>query len=147
MFFRMNRIIKYSLLSILGFGVSGAILGYVHTTENNWLWLLGFTAIGIIMGVTLGFILGSRKTAQKLAKFGAIAGVLGSFFISTSDYDLWLKITIIGVVAGIVFGVAVALLEKGDKKSNGKELYCDDCKSKIGKNDSYCSKCGVEFEQ
>lgn len=146
MFSKMNRIIKYSLLGILGFGIGGAILGYVHTTENSWLWLLGFTAIGVVVSIALGFILGGRKTAQKLAIFGAIAGVLGGFFVSTSGYEPWLQMTIVGIVVGIVLGIAFAILETGDNKSTGKELYCSDCNSKIGKNDNYCSNCGLEFE-
>ena len=146
MFFKINRIIKFSLLGIVGFGVSGAILGYIHTTENSWLWLLGFAAIGIAGGITLGFILGGRKTAKNLAMFGAIAGVLGGFLISNSSYEPWLQMTIIGIVIGIVIGIAFALLEAGDMKSTGKELYCSECKRKIGKNDNYCSNCGLEFE-
>jgi uncharacterized membrane protein YccC len=146
MFSKMNRIIKFSLLGMVGFGISGAILGYIHTTEDGWLRILGFTAIGVAGGVTLGFILGGRKTAQNLAMFGAIAGVLCGFFVSSSDYELWLQMTIIGVVVGIVLGVAFALLEMGDKRSTGKELYCSECGSKIGKNDNYCPNCGVKFE-
>jgi uncharacterized membrane protein YeaQ/YmgE (transglycosylase-associated protein family) len=146
MFSKMSRIIKFSLLGTVGFGISGAILGYIHTTENNWLWLLGFALIGVTGGVTLGFILGGRKTAQNLAMFGAIAGVLGGFFVSSSDYEPWLQMTIIGIVVGIVLGVAFALLKMGDKKSTGKELYCGECDGKIGKNDNYCPNCGVGFE-
>lgn len=146
MFSKMNRIIKFSLLGIVGFGIGGAILGYIHTTENSWLWLLGIAGIGVTGGATLGFILGGRKTAKNLAMFGAIAGVLGGFFVSNSDYEPWLQMTIIGIVFGIVLGVAFALLEKGDKKSTGKELYCGECNGKIGKKDKYCPNCGVEFE-
>ena len=146
MFSRLNRLIKFSLLGIVGFGIGGAILGYIHTTENSWLWLLGFAAIGVAGGVTLGFILGGRKTALNLAMFGAIAGVLGGFFVSNSDYEPWLQMTIIGIVVGIVFGIAFAILETGDKRSTGKELYCSECNSKIGKNDNYCPNCGLKFE-
>ena len=39
-----------------------------------------------------------------------------------------------------------ALLEKGDNKSTGKELYCGECDGKIDKNNKYCPDCGVEFE-
>jgi len=146
MFSKMNRLVKYSLLGIVGFGIGGAILGYIHTTENSWLWLLGFTAIGVVVGATLGFILGGRKAARKLAMFGAIAGVLGGFFVSSSDYEPWLQMTVIGIVIGMVLGIAFALLETGDKKSTGKELYCGECDGKISKNDNYCPNCGAEFE-
>jgi len=146
MFYKMNRIIRFSLLGIVGFGISGAILGYIHTTDDSWLWLLGFAAIGITGGVTLGFILGGRKTAQNLAMFGAIAGVLGGFFISNSDYEPWLQMTIIGIVVGIAMGFAFAQMELGNKKSNSKEFYCSECRSNIGKNDNYCPNCGLKFE-
>ena len=146
MFLKINRIIRFSLLGIVGFGISGAILGYIHTTDDSWLWLLGFAVIGIVGGVTLGFILGGRKTAQNLAMFGAIAGVLGGFFVSNSDYEPWLQMAIIGIVFGLFIGVAFALLETGNMKSTGKELYCSECNCKIGKNDNYCPNCGLEFE-
>jgi ABC-type multidrug transport system permease subunit len=145
MFSKMNKIIKFSLLGIIGFGISGAILGYIHGTENSWLWLLGFAAIGIIGGVTLGFIIGGRKAAQNLAMFGAIAGVLGGFFVSNSEYEPWIQMSIIGVVIGIVFAIAFSMLETGNR-STGKELFCSECDSKIGKNDNYCPNCGLRFE-
>jgi len=146
MFSKMKIIIKFSLLGALGFGIGGAILGYIHTTENSWLWLLGLAAIGLFGGVTLGFILGGRKRAYNLAVFGAIAGVVGGFFTSNSDYEPWLQMTIIGAVVGVVLGVAFALLETGERKSTDRELLCGECDSKIGKNDNYCPNCGVEFE-
>ena len=146
MFSKLNRIIKFSLLGILGFGTAGAILGYIQTTENSWLWLLGFAVIGLVGGATLGFILGGRKRAFNLAFFGAIAGVVGGFFTSNSDYEPWLQMAIIGVIAGIVFGVAFALLETGERKSTDRELRCEECNSKVGKNDKYCPNCGVKFE-
>ena len=34
MFSKMNRIIRFSLLGIVGFGINGAILGYIHTTDD-----------------------------------------------------------------------------------------------------------------
>ena len=102
MFSKMNRIIKFSLIGIAGFGIGGAILGYIHTTENSWLWLLGFAGIGVAGGTTLGFILGGRKTALNLAMFGAIAGVFGGFFVSSSDYKPWLQMAIIGIVWNIL---------------------------------------------
>jgi uncharacterized membrane protein YeaQ/YmgE (transglycosylase-associated protein family) len=145
MFSNITRKIKFTLLGMIGFGVGGAVLGYVHTTENNWLWLLGFTTIGLIIGASLGFILGGRKTARKLAIFGAIAGVLGGFFITNSDNELWLQITIIGILVGIVLGFAFSQMETDDRKTS-KELYCEDCNHKIGKDDNYCSNCGIEFE-
>lgn len=141
----MNKIIKFSLLGIVGFGVAGAILGYIHGTDNGWSWLLGFAAIGIIGGVTLGFISGGRKAAKNLAMFGAIAGVLGGFFVSNSEYEPWIQMSIIGVVVGIVFGIAFSILGTGDR-STGKELYCSECDSKISKNDNYCPNCGLRFE-
>ena len=146
MFSKMKNIIKFSLLGALGFGIGGAILGYIHTTENSWLWLLGLAVIGVVGGATLGFILGGRKRAYNLAVFGAIAGVLGGFFTSNSDYEPWLQMTIIGAVVGVVLGVAFALLETGERKSTDRELHCGECDSKIGKNDNYCPNCGVEFE-
>lgn len=146
MFSKMNRIIKFSLLGTIGFGIGGAILGYIHTTENSWLWLLGFAAIGVAGGATLGFILGDRKKALNLAMFGAIAGVLSGFFVSNSDYEPWLQMTIVGIVVGILLGVAFALLETGEKKSTDKMFSCGECGTKIDKNDNYCPNCGVEFE-
>jgi len=147
MFSKMNRIIMFSLLGVLGFGIGGAILGYIHTTENSWLWLAGLAVIGILGGATIGFFLGGRKKAYNLAFFGAIAGVVGGFFTSNSDFEPWLQMTIIGIVAGIVLGVAFAMLEPGEGKSTGKELICSDCNSKIGKDDNYCPNCGAEFEE
>ena len=146
MFSKMNRIITFSLLGVLGFGIGGAILGYIHTTENSWLWLLGLAVIGVVGGATLGFILGGRKRAYNLAVFGAIAGVLGGFFTSNSDYEPWLQMTIIGAVVGVVLGVAFALFETGERKPTDREFHCGECDSKIGKNDNYCPNCGVEFE-
>lgn len=146
MFSKLNRIIKFSLLGILGFGAGGAILGYIQTTENSWLWLLGLAVIGLVGGVTLGFILGGRKKVSRLAIFGAIAGIVGGFFTSNSDYEPWLKMAIIGVIVGIVFGIAFALAETGERKSIDRELRCGECNSKVGKKDNYCPNCGVEFE-
>lgn len=145
MLLKAKAIIKYSLLGIIGFGICAAILGYIHTTDNSWFWLLGFTAMGTIGGVTLGYILGNGKTAQRLAMFGAIAGALGAFLTNNSDYEIWLKITIIGVIVGIVLGVAFALLETKESKSSGGDLYCSECNHKIDKNDNYCSNCGAKF--
>ncbi|UCG55060.1 MAG: zinc ribbon domain-containing protein [Dehalococcoidia bacterium] len=146
MLLKTKAIIKHSLLGTIGFGICAAILGYIHTTENSWAWLLGFTAMGTIGGVTLGYILGNGKTAQRLAMFGAIAGALGAVLTSNSDYEIWLQITIIGVIVGIILGVAFALLETRDSKSSGKELYCSECDHQIDKNDNYCSNCGANFE-
>jgi hypothetical protein len=141
----MNKVIKFSLLGIFGFGIAGAILGYVHSTDNSWIWLLGFAAIGITGGITLGFIIGGRKAAKNLAMFGVIAGVLGGFFVSNSEYESWLQMTVIGVVIGIVFGIAFAITDIGNKM-NGKELFCSECNKRIGKNDNYCPNCGLKFE-
>ena len=146
MFSKLNRIIKSSLLGALGFGIGGAILGYIYTTENSWLWLLGFAVIGLVGGATLGFILGGRKKTFNLAFFGAIAGAVGGFFTSNPDYEPWLQMAIIGVIVGIVLGVAFASFKTGERKSTDRELRCDECNSKIGKNDKYCPNCGVEFE-
>ncbi len=146
MFSKIGRVIRFSLLGFAGFGISGAILGYIHTTENSWLWLLGFTAIGIVSGGTLGFILGGSRTARNLTMFGAIAGVLGGYLISNSDYDPWLKIIIISIVFGIGIGFAFTQLDLGDRRSSGKALYCSECESQIGKDDNYCPNCGLEFE-
>lgn len=146
MFFKMESTVKYSLLGIIGFGIGAAILGYIHTIESSWAWLLGFTTIGGVWGITFGFILGDARTAQKLAMFGAIAGALGAFFTVNSDYSIWLQITIVGIVVGIVLGIAFAMLETRDKKSSGKKLYCSECASRIDENDNYCCNCGLKFE-
>lgn len=146
MFSKMNRIIKFSLLGALGFGAGGAILGYIQTTEDSWLWLLGLAAIGLIGGATIGFILGGRKKVTNLAVFGALAGIIGGFLTNNSEYEPWLQMAIIGLIVGIVFGVVFALLETGKIKSTDRELHCGECDSKIGKNDNYCPNCGVEFE-
>jgi len=146
MLFKTKTIIKYSLLGIIGFGICAAILGYIHTTDNDWVWLLGFTAMGTVGGVTLGYILDNAKAAQRLATFGAIAGALGAFLTNNTGYEIWLQITIIGVIVGIVLGIAFALLETRESRSSGKELYCSECDYKIDKNDIYCSNCGARFE-
>ena len=146
MLFKAQVLIKYALLGIIGFGICAAILGYIHTTDNDWVWLLGFTAMGTVGGVTLGYILGNAKAAQRLATFGAIAGAVGAFLTNASDYEIWLQITIIGVIVGFVLGIAFALLETRESRSSGKELFCSECDHKIDKNDIYCSNCGARFE-
>lgn len=146
MFSKVNRIIKFSLLGVFGFGIGGVILGYIHTTENGWLWLLGLAVIGILGGATLGFFLGGRKKAYNLAFFGAIAGVIGGFFIGDSNFEPLLQMTIVGVVVGIVLGVAFAILETGEGKSTGRGYICGDCNGRIGRDDNYCPNCGAEFE-
>ncbi len=102
--------------------------------------------MGLIGGITLGFILGGRKKVFNLAIFGAIAGVIGGFLTSNSDYDPWLQMAIVGVIAGTMFGLAFAFLETGERKSTDRELRCGECNSRIGKKDKYCPNCGVEFE-
>jgi len=146
MFSKLNRIIKFSLLGVLGFGIGGAIFGYIQTTENSWLWLLGLATIGLVGGATLGFILGNKKKASNLAVLGAIAGVISGYITIDSDFEPWLQMAIIGIIFGIVLGAAFALLEMGERKSNDRELRCGECNNKVGKNDKYCPNCGLEFE-
>ena len=146
MFSKLNRIIKFAIFGALGFGAGGAVLGYIQTTEDGWLWLLGLAVIGLIGGATLGFILGNRKKASNLAVFGAIAGVVGGYITSGSDFDPWLQMTIIGLIFGITLGIAFAMLGTGERESKDRELRCGECNSKVGKNDKYCPNCGIEFE-
>ena len=146
MLLKAKVLIKYALLGLIGFGICAAILGYIHTTDNTWIWLIGFTAMGTVGGITLGYILGNARVAQRLATFGAIAGALGAFLTSSSEYEIWLKITIIGVIVGIVLGIAFAFVETRESRSSGRELYCSECDKKIDKNDNYCSNCGARFE-
>jgi len=146
MFSKINRIAKFSLFGILGFGAGGAILGYIQANEDGWSWILGLAAIGGVGGATHGFILGGRKKVSNMAIFGAIGGIGGGLLTSDSGYEPWLKMAIIGVIAGIVFGVALALMETGGGKSTDRELRCGECNGKVGKKDKYCPNCGVEFE-
>jgi len=146
MFSNLNRIIRFSLLGALGFGAGGAIFGYAQTTDDGWLWLLGLAAIGLVVGVTLGIFLGGRKEAINLAMYGAIAGVVGGYITSDSDFEPWLQLTIVGLVFGIALGVALAFSGTRGRESKDKELRCSECNGKVGKNDNYCPNCGTEFE-
>jgi hypothetical protein len=146
MFSKLNRIIKFSLLGAIGFGAGGAILGYIRITEESWFWVLGLAAIGVVVAATLGFFLGGWKKASNLAIYGAIAGVVGGYLTSSSDFEPWLQMAIVGLIFGITLGVAFAMLETRERKSNDRELRCGECNSKIGKNDKYCPNCGIEFE-
>jgi uncharacterized membrane protein YeaQ/YmgE (transglycosylase-associated protein family) len=146
MFSKMNKIIKFSLLGALGFGIGGAVFGYIQTNEDGWFWILGLAFIGLIGGATIGFILDGRKKASNFAIFGTIAGVVGGYITNNSDFEPWLKMAIIGLVFGVMFGAVIATWEKGKGKSDDRELRCDKCNGKVGKKDKFCPNCGVEFE-
>jgi len=146
MFSNLNRIIRFSLIGALGFGAGGAIFGYVQTTDDIWLWLLGLAAICLFVSATLGFLLGGRKKAINFAMYGSIAGVVGGYLTSDSDFEPWLKMAIIGLILGIVLGLAFALSGMEERESKDRELRCGECNSRVGKNDKYCPNCGTEFE-
>jgi len=146
MFSKMNKIIKFSLLGALGFGIAGAVFGYIQTNEDGWFWILGLAFIGLIGGATIGFTLGGRKKASNFAIFGTIAGVVGGYITNNSDFEPWLQMAIIGLVFGVTLGAVIAMWEKGKGKSDDRELVCDECNGKVGKKDKFCPNCGVEFE-
>jgi hypothetical protein len=148
MFSKMQKIILSSLVGAIGLGIAGIIFGYLQTMEDNaWLWILGWLGIGIISSATLGFTLGGRKKVGSFTVWGAIAGVVSGFLTGGSEYELWLQMAIIGLVFGVAMGIACASFTPAvTKKSDDRNIHCDECKAMVSKNDKYCPNCGTEFE-
>jgi hypothetical protein len=147
MFNKLQRIIIFSLLGALAFGSGGAILGYIQTIENSWIWLLGLAGIGLIAGATLGFLSGGRKNISSLGILGVVAGLIVGYFTYNPSYETWLKLAIIGLVLGIIIGISFVSSGTGERSYNNRNLRCSECKGKASKNDKYCPNCGAEFDK
>ena len=63
MFSKMRKVIISTLVGAIGIGIAAVVFSYLQTMEefNTWLWILGWLLIGLIINVTLGFIVGSKK--------------------------------------------------------------------------------------
>ncbi len=149
---RIQKILRYTLFSAVGFGFAGMILGVMHTTEDDWMWLVGFAIIGGFIGAGFGFVIGQYKKIIKLLLSGAVAGALTWWLISTSDFEDWLQMAILGLVAGAFLGAALGIFSGESKKTEVKykeierPWECDECGAAIGEEDNYCPSCGEEFE-
>jgi hypothetical protein len=148
--------IMSSLVGAVGIGIAGVLFAYLQTMEeeNVWLWILGWLLIGLIINVTIAFILGSKKMTG-FAMWGAIAGIAGGFLSGNPDYELWMKIGIIGLMLGIGIAIpgssftpeAAKKDNKADsKKKDDRTITCDECGAKVADDDNYCHECGTEFE-
>jgi MFS family permease len=155
MFSKMRKIIISSLVGGIGIGIAGVLFAYLQTMEeeNTWLWILGWLLIGLIVNVTLGFIIGSKKITT-FAMWGVVAGVVGGFLSGNPDYELWMKIGIIGLAIGVGMGAAGASytppVEKKiepKKKEDERTITCDECGALVAEDDCYCHECGTEFEE
>ncbi len=146
--------LRYALFSAVAFAFAGMMLGFMHDSEEPWLWYTGFTLIGAFAGAGFAFIIGRRKQIIKLFFAGALAGLLTWWLISTSEYDTWIQMTILGAVAGAFLGLAFGMLGGEKQKPPQKPVEkpvetpweCDECGWKISKDDNFCPGCGVEFE-
>jgi hypothetical protein len=156
MFSKMRKMIMSSIVGAIGIGIAGVLFAYLQTMEeeNVWLWILGWLLIGLIINVTIAFILGSKKMTT-FAMWGAIAGIAGGFLSGNPDYELWMKIGIIGLMLGIGIGIpgssftpeAAKKDNKADsKKKDDRTITCDECGAKVADDDNYCHECGTEFE-
>ena len=146
MFGNLGRTIKLALFAALGFGAGGAVLGYVQTAEDDWTWLLGLAVMGLAVSATLGSILGSRRKAIELAVYGTVAGALAGYFTLGSDFELWLRMAVVGLVFGIVLGVVLPSLRAGGGGPPDSRMRCGECNARVGKDDNYCPNCGAEFK-
>ena len=156
MFSKMRKMIMSSLVGAIGIGIAGVLFAYLQTMEeeNVWLWILGWLLIGLIINVTLAFILGSKKMTT-FAMWGAIAGIAAGFLSGNPDYELWMKIGIAGLMLGIGMGIPGSSFtpepakkdNKADsKKKDDRTITCDECGAKVADDDNYCHECGTEFE-
>ena len=157
MFSKMRKIIISSIAGALGIGIAGVLFAYLMDMEegSTWLWILGWLLIGLIINVTIGFILGSKKITN-FAMWGVVAGVVGGFLSADASYELWMKIGIIGLALGIGIGAAGASFTpeapKPDKKTepqkkDDRTITCDECGALVAEDDCYCHECGTEFEE
>jgi len=156
MFSKMRKMIMSSIVGAIGIGIAGVLFAYLQTMEeeNVWLWILGWLLIGLIINVTIAFILGSKKMTT-FAMWGAIAGIAGGFLSGNPDYERCMKIGIIGLMLGIGIGIpgssftpeAAKKDNKADsKKKDDRTITCDECGAKVADDDNYCHECGTEFE-
>ena len=156
MFSRMKKMIMSSLIGAVGIGIAGVLFAYLQTMEeeNAWMWIFGCLIIGLIINVTIGFIL-SNKIIMNFAMWGIIAGGVGGFLSGNPDYELWMKIGIIGLALGIGMGAAGASFtpesaktdnKKDNKKKDDRTITCDECGAMVADDDNYCHECGTEFE-
>ncbi|NLT28434.1 MAG: hypothetical protein GXX97_05115 [Dehalococcoidales bacterium] len=158
MFSKMRKIIMSSLVGALGIGIAGVLFGYLQSDEeiSTWLWILGWLLIGLIINVTIGYIIGSKKMSN-FAMWGVIAGVVGGFLSVDPGYELWMKIGIIGLALGIGMGAAGASYtpeppktdnkKQETKKTDDRTITCDECGALVAEDDCYCHECGTEFEE
>jgi len=146
MILKIQKVLRFTIFSGLGFGLAGLVLGFMHTSEDAWMWLLGFGLIGAFAGGLLAFATGKTGMLFKLILAGAAVGALSQYLISTSEFEPWLQMTIMGVLFGAFFGMAISLFDSEKKKKPEKTYECEECGQKIGKNDRFCAGCGTEFE-
>jgi len=143
---RFQKLLRFTLFSAFGFGIAGTILGFMHTSEDEWMWLLGFAAIGAISGAALSLIIGKYYMLLKLVVAGAAIGALSRWLTSTSDLETWLQMTIMGLLAGVFVGLIIGLFDTEKKKPPKPKWQCEDCGSEIRQSDRFCPGCGAEFE-
>lgn len=158
MFSKMRKVIISSLVGAIGIGIAAVVFAYLQTMEeeNTWLWILGWLLIGLIINVTLGFILGSKKITN-FAMWGVVAGVVGGFLSGNPDYEFWMKMGILGLAIGIGMGAAGASFtpetpktdnkKQETKKTDDRTITCDECGALVAEDDCYCHECGTEFEE
>ena len=146
MFSGLSRIIKLALLAALGFGAAGAVLGYTQAAEDFWTGFLGLALMGLAVGATIGFVLAGRKKAINLSMYGAAAGAVAGYLVIGAGYEPWLQMAIIGLVFGLVLGVALPSVKAGGGEPPDSRLRCGACNAKVGKEDKYCPNCGAEFK-
>jgi Na+/proline symporter len=144
------KILRYAVLFTIGFGIVGAVLGLMHTLQNEWLWLAGFAFMGGFAGIILGLTTERYKMLLQLFLIGSVVGAVSYYTISSSEFEPWLQMTILGALFGMFAGVVIPLLDKGKKslppKSKGVTFECDECGGQVGEDDNFCSNCGTEFE-
>ncbi len=159
---KIRNIIMYSLIGAIGFGLGGAILGTIEDTDSVWYWLLGLALIGIILGAVFAFLSNNKAKLTNFAFLGAAGCAGAGYFAGSPDFDLWMKLAIIGLGLGATIGLAFAMYDNSVKvnkekdKGKGKEknkntvirdMRCDECKGWISKDDSFCPNCGTEFDE
>ena len=158
MFSKMRKVIISTLVGAIGIGIAAVVFSYLQTMEefNTWLWILGWLLIGLIINVTLGFIVGSKKI-MNFAMWGVVAGVTGGFLSGDPDYELWMKMGILGLAIGIGMGAAGGSFTPETPKTDNKKqetkqtddrtVTCDECGALVAEDDCYCHECGTEFEE